>query len=186
MNQTSPIINLREFTEVALPHGNAQGKKTYSKLVDYVDERPDIRVFGVSLAEIEATDASFPRESVVSAARHYRCERGFFLIDVKTRDMVDNWRYAAVAKEQPLVIWYPKNEFEIIGPEDKVSSATLSLVSYVLQQCVTTASQVALEFDMTIQNASTRLKKLYTQGYILRSEVVAETGGIEFRYEAIK
>ena len=105
-------------------------------------------------------------------------------MDVQSRDIVDNWRYAAAAKEQPLVIWYPKNEFEIIGPE--MSSATASLVSYVLHAGTVSAALVAQDLDMTVQNASTRLKKLYTQGYILRTEASAESGGIEFLYEAIK
>ncbi|MFL6671857.1 MAG: hypothetical protein ACJ8LG_01035 [Massilia sp.] len=98
--------------------------------------------------------------------------------------MVDNWRYAAIAKEQPLIIWSPDDEFEIIGPE--TSNATTELVSYVLRAGNVSAAQVAQDLDMTVQNASTRLKKLYMQGYILRTEATAESGGIEFVYEAIK
>jgi hypothetical protein len=185
MKQTSMTVDLREFTDGKdHPYGNGQGKRTFRALVDHLDARPSLRILGISLGGLVATDASFPRESVLSVARHFRCERGIFLIGVRDRDMVDNWRYAAIAKEQPLVIWYPKNEFEIIGPD--MGSATSSLVTYVLRAGSVSASQVAQDLDMTVQNASTRLKKLYTQGYVLRTEATAESGGIEFLYEAIK
>jgi hypothetical protein len=185
MKQTSTTVDLLEFTgKNNHPWGNEQGKRTFRALVDYLDARPALRVIGISLSGIEATDASFPRESVLSVARHFRNERGIYLVGVRNRDIVDNWRYAAAAKDQPIVIWYPKNEFEIIGPE--MTSATASLVSYVLQAGEASAAQVAQDLNMTVQNASTRLKKLYVQGYFLRTEATADSGGIEFLYEAIK
>ena len=39
--------------------------------------------------------------------------------------------------------------------------------------------------DLSVQNASSKLKKLVDEGYILRSEETAETGGIEFVYVII-
>jgi hypothetical protein len=185
MKQTSIIVNLLDFAEGNNhPYGNEQGKHTFRTLVHYLDARPWVRILGISLAGIVATDASFPRESVLSVARHFRCEKGIFLVEMRDRDMIDNWRYAAIAKDQPLVIWYPRNEFEIIGPD--AGKATLELVSYVLQAGTVSASQVAEDLDITVQNASTRLKKLFMQGYILRTEETAESGGKEFLYEAIK
>jgi predicted transcriptional regulator len=97
--------------------------------------------------------------------------------------LIDNWSYAALAKAQPLVIWTGQ-EFEIIGPE--MNQATKTLVTYVLQQSQVTTSQVAADLGLSVQNASTRLKNLVQQGYFLRVEEVAETGGIEFKYLAIK
>ena len=184
MNEKTHIIDLHELVDNSHPHGNAQGKEVYRKLVDLIDAESNCRVFGISLKNIDATDASFPRESVVSVAKHYREEKGLFLIHIKTRDIVDNWKYAAVAKEQPLIIWYPKNEYEIIGPE--INSATRSLINYVIERGTVSTSQTAQDLDISVQNASTRLKKLFSQGYILRSEAVSETGGIEYLYEAIK
>ena len=119
------IVNLREFTLDDHPFGNVQGKETYRKLAEFIDTHPSYNVFGISLREIEATDASFPRESVIALAKQYRGEKGFFLEGIKERDLVDNWNYAAKAKDQPLVIWEAE-EFEIIGPE--VSSSTRILL----------------------------------------------------------
>jgi hypothetical protein len=183
MNQKSHFVVLRKFTVDDHPFGNIQGKETFAKLVDYIHKNSQDKVFGISLTKIKATDASFPRESVVSLAKHFRGDRWVYLDGMTDRDLIDNWKYAAIAKDQPLVIWN-KQKFEVIGPE--VSSATSSLIAYVLERGSVTASQVATDLDISVQNASTRLKKLVEQGYIMRTEEIAESGGIEYIYNAIR
>lgn len=183
MNEKSIVVKLRTLTKSAHPFGNSEGKEVFRKLLDFVERNPGTEVFGVSLDGIEATDASFPRESVISAAKQLRGERGFYLADLSNRDVIDNWSYAAKAKEQPLVIW-DNGGFEIIGPE--MNKATRELVEYVLSKGAVVASQVANDLGLSVPNASTRLKGLVTQGYIRRTEEVADTGGIEYRYSAIK
>ena len=183
MNQNSVVVKLRAFTDSERPFGNSEGKAVFRKLADYIEQHPQTKVFGVSFDEIEATDASFPRESVVSVAKQFRGDRGIYLLDIKDRDLIDNWSYAARAKDQPLTIWNGA-EHEVIGPE--LSAATRSLVDYVLDKGSVLASQAAADLDMTVQNASTRLKNLVKDGYLLRAEEVAETGGIEFKYRAIR
>jgi hypothetical protein len=183
MNQNSTIVKLRDFTKNARPFGNTEGKEVFRQLLDFVERNSSTRVFGISLDGIEATDASFPRESIISVAKQLRGEKGFYLVDMSNRDLIDNWSYAAQAKEQPLVIWN-SNGFEIIGPE--LTKATRDLVEYVLTEGPVLASQVANDLDLSVPNASTRLKKLVLEGYILREEDVADSGGIEYRYSAIK
>ncbi|MES2928598.1 MAG: DNA-binding protein [Pseudomonadota bacterium] len=182
MNQNSVIVKLVTFTSSTTPFGNVEGKDVFRKLVDLVGSRPHTKVFGFSLEGIEATDASFPRESVVALAKHYRGERGVFLTDLQDRDLIDNWTYAARAKDQPLAIWGNEG-FEIIGPELSLSARTL--VEYVYTRGETLASQAAADLDLSVANASTRLKTLATTGYLLRVEEAAESGGIEFKYQAI-
>lgn len=183
MNQNTVVVKLLDFTSSASPYGNIEGKSVYRKLLDFVEEHPRTLVFGISLEGIEATDASFPRESVVSLAKSLRGERGVFLVDVQDRDLIDNWTYAARAKDQPLVIWSGA-EFEVIGPE--LNPSTRSLVEYVLEKRSVVTSQVAADLGISVQNASTRLKNLVQAGYLLRVEEVADSGGIEFKYCAIK
>lgn len=183
MNQTSVVVKLRDFTSSEHPFGNIEGKNVFRQLVDLVEQSPRTQVFGISLDGIEATDASFPRESVVSLAKHFRGERGVFLCDLRDRDLIDNWSYAARAKDQPLVIW-TGSDFEIIGPE--LNQATRALVEYVLQKRSVLASEAAADLDLSVPNASTRLKKLVADGFCLRAEEVAESGGIEFKYRAIR
>jgi hypothetical protein len=183
MNQNPVIVKLLDFTTCANPYGNIEGKSVYRKLLDYIEEHPRTLFFGISLDNIESTDASFPRESVVSLAKSLRGERGVYLVDIRDRDLIDNWTYAARAKDQPLVIWND-DSFEVIGPEQTPS--TRSLVEYVLTKRSVVTSQVAADLGISVQNASTRLKSLVQAGYLLRVEEVADTGGIEFKYCAIK
>ena len=182
MNEKYIILTLRDYTEDDHPFGNKQGKDTFRKLLDAVEANPQCHIFGISLKGIEATDASFPRESVISVAKACRAEKGFFLLDVKSRDLLDNWSYAANAKDQPLVVWNGKS-CDICGP--KMNSSTEELMTLIFHLGSTTAAAVAAELNISVPNASTRLKKLVDQGYILRAEETAESGGIEYRYLAI-
>jgi hypothetical protein len=182
MNQNSVVVKLRDFTSSDRPFGNIEGKEVFRRLADLLEQNPRTKIFGVSLDGIEATDASFPRESVISVAKHFRGERGVYLTDLHDRDLIDNWNYAARFKEQPLVIW-SASAFQIIGPE--LNAATRTLVEYVLGKGSVLASQAAADLGLSVQNASTRLKNLVAAGYILRAEEVAESGGIEFKYQAI-
>lgn len=183
MNQKTAVLKLRDFTKNAHPFGNVEGKEVFRKLLDFVEQNPGTEVFGISLDGIEATDASFPRESVISVAKQLRGERGFYLTDLSNRDLIDNWSYAAKAKDQPLVIWN-NSDFEIIGAE--LNKSTRDLVEYVLHKGSVLASQVAGDLGLSVPNASTRLKNLVLQGFIRRNEDVADSGGIEYKYAAIK
>lgn len=183
MTQISTLVKLLTFTKNAHPFGNIEGKDVFRKLFDFVEQNPGIQVFGISLDGIEATDASFPRESVISVAKQLRGEKFFYLVDLYNRDLIDNWTYGARAKKQPLVIWN-NNDFELIGPE--LNKSTRDLVEYVLTNGSVLASQVASHFELSVPNASTRLKNLVQNGYIRRTEDVADSGGIEYRYLAIK
>lgn len=183
MNQKSILTSLLSFTSSDHPYGNNEGKEVFRKLSDFVEQNAACKIFGISLEGIAATDASFPRESVVALAKQLRGEKGFYLTHLVNRDLIDNWSYAALAKDQPLVIWNDST-FEIIGPE--LNKSTRDLVEYVLRRGSVLTSQVASELGLSVQNASTRLKNLVSHGYLLRSEDVADTGGIEFKYSAIK
>lgn len=182
MNQPTVTIPLFELTESSRPFGNTQGKEVFGKLSAWIDEHPRTTVFCISLKGIKATDASFPRESVVSVAKHFRGEKGLCLVDMDDRDLIDNWKYACQAKSQPLVIWHNAS-YELIGPD--ISQASRQLLDYVLERRCVLASQVAADLEISVQNASTRLKRLVQEGYILRTEDVASSGGVEYRYSAI-
>jgi len=165
------------------PFGNILGKDCFRKLSEYIDLHPQYSIFEISLKGIVATDASFPRESVLSVAKLYHQTNSFFISNVQNPDTLDNWDYAAKAKEQPIIAW-DKDTYRILGPT--LTSSTLQLLDYVLTKKEVLAAQVANALGISVQNASTRLKKLVSEGYILRTEVAAESGGIEYIYQAIK
>ena len=69
MKQKPFMIELREYTKDDHVFGNREGKEIYQKLLEVVESHPSQKVFGVSLGGVIATDASFPRESIVSLAK---------------------------------------------------------------------------------------------------------------------
>lgn len=183
MNEKMATISLIDLTGTKNPFGNQKGKEVLRLLSDFIDQDPAQLVYGLSLEGIEATDASFPRESIAALAKQYREDKGFYLQDFGSRDLIDNWHYAAEAKGQPLVIW-DKGKFQFIGPD--LSPSNWDIVNYIYENGQATTATISSHLDISVQNASTKLKRLFSEGYILRIEETAETGGKEFIYVAIK
>lgn len=176
------MINLIEFTDKnSHPFGNIQGRKTFQELLQYVDSHPEQKVFEISLADIKATDSSFPRESVISIIKQFRGERWFILSGFNSVDLKDNWDYAAKAKEQTLIV-IKENEPTFIGQPLNEAAKELVLLVFKHRKIATPAAAKAL--DISIPNASTRLKKLVSDGLIMRTEEMAPSGGKEFIYAA--
>lgn len=175
-------MRLRDFTKDDHPFGNKQGREVLSLLSDFVDSNP-ADIYEISIEGITATDASFPRESVISLAKLNKGEKGFYLSGSFTKDLLDNWHYAAIAKEQPL-IFKADHGYSIIGPS--LSKGAKELLDFIMKEGEVTTSKVVQKFGGSAQNASAKLKKLYASGLILGSKAVAESGGLEFVYRAIK
>ena len=176
-------MKLIEFTNGSdHPFGNRKGQETYSKLKDYLDQNSIEGVVEISLEGIKATDASFPRESVISIIKHLNGERLFYLTGFNSKDLLDNWDYAAKAKNQLVVTNYD-NSLEIIGPD--LNTSTRELINYVYSQSSVTTANVAKALGLSVQNASTRLKKLVNEGIVLREEEAALSGVKEFVYKRL-
>ena len=175
-------IKLLDIVGDSIAIGNDEGREAYQVLSKTIDQYPNQAIFEISLEGMDATDASFPRESVVALAKSLRGEKAFFLSGFKNKDLIDNLSYGAEAKEQPLMIMHSGARLWI-GP--KVKSATLELLNYIYDKQSVTTSMVANQFDVSAQNASGKLKKLYNQGFIIGSKEIAESGGYEFVYRPI-
>ncbi|MGS2724868.1 hypothetical protein ACVBEJ_14100 [Porticoccus sp. GXU_MW_L64] len=175
-------MRLIEFTENDHPFGNQQGRAALLKLSDYIDDH-EADIYEISLEGIVATDASFPRESVISLAKMHKGDKGFYLTGQLSKDLLDNWHYAAMAKEQPLILKQDGN-YKIIGPAPKAGAK--DLLDFVMEEGVVTTAKVVQKFGGSAQNASAKLKKLFAAGLIIGHKAVAESGGLEFIYKAIK
>jgi predicted DNA-binding transcriptional regulator len=163
--------------------GSDRGREIYQQLAVLVDGIQGEGAIGISLVGITKTDASFPRESVAALAKSRRGEQGFYLLDFDNQDLMDNWDYAAKAREQHLIV-LQGNRFRILGP--KLNQSNIDLISYIYTESPVTTSKVAEKFAISAQSASGRLKKLYNQGLILGSKELATSGGVEYHFTAIK
>lgn len=175
-------IRLRSLTERDDAHGNEEGKVVYRKLQSIIEKNLQTNIFCISLKDIDMTDASFPRESVVSIAKQYRGEKGFYITSISNQDLFDNFDYAAEFKKQPLMYW-AEGSYQILGP--KISTAAKPILDYINSRKEATTTGIVDEFGLTAPNASAKLKKLANDGYILRTESTAETGGVEFLYHSM-
>jgi hypothetical protein len=176
------IIKLVDFAG-ATPFGNKEGREVYQKLLEQLDDHPTRKIIGISLSGITRTDASFPRESVISLAKSRNGEKGFFLQDFVSRDLMDNWDYAAKAKDLTMIVITLKG-YELIGKALHPGSKTL--LDFIMEHGTITTSAVSKAFDISAQNASAKLKKLLSAGLVLATKQTAESGGIEFVYTAIQ
>jgi len=183
LNEGRMNIRLREFMEEPEGWGRAQGREVYQRLLAFVEAHPGVMVFRVSAADVKRVDISFASETLVELARRFRGSKGFCLVDLDDADMIENWEAAAAKKSQPLVIWNGE-EARVIGLEP--SQGNREALRFALCRTTARASEFADETPkMSIANASTKFKQLWEQGFLLRRESVADTGGVEFVYHRI-
>jgi hypothetical protein len=183
MNQTTEL-RLRQFMDANEGWGRAAGRETYRQLVDFVESRAGVLIFRVSVVGVKRVDISFASETVVELARRYRAKKGFCIVDLTDRDMEENWCAAAERAKQPLMVW-EEGKGRVLGPEP--SQGIADAFKYALVKGETRASDYAASVKgMSITNASTKFKQLWDSGFLLRREVAADSGGVEFIYVLIR
>ena len=179
MNQIAGTINLRNLMDREDGWGNAEGREVFQRLLKTVESDSGKVIYLISLDGVKRTDASFPRESVVELAKRFRGKKGFCLVDISNPDLLDNWHDAAVRREQPLTVWY-KGKPKIIGPTP--TPGNVGILNYILSNGEGTAANVTKKLNLQLTNASTKLRQLEKEGFIMRREEPSPTGGIEHRY----
>jgi len=182
MNQNIITMKLYDFCQEHRPYGNETGKKVFLQMRDYVEKHKNKIVFEISFEDIKFVDSSFARESLILLAQLYKGKKGFFISNLYNIDVIDNIDYAAIALNQPLMIKL-ENEIKLLGPA--LTKSNLEIFNLLKIKKKVTTSQLASLMDVSVPNASSKLKKLVDDGYILRFEETAETGGIEFIYQSI-
>jgi len=177
------VLKLHDLIGCSTAFGNDEGREVYQKLLFALDEYPNKNIVGISLEGITRTDASFPRESVITLIKSKIGEKGFYLQDFVSKDLIDNWNYAAIAKDQSIIV-FTDNGYELLGTD--LNPGAIELLDFVMKKKTVTTSLVADEFNVSAQNANAKLKKLLSIGLILGTKQTAESGGMEFVYTAIQ
>lgn len=183
MNETAITVRLSNFMHSSDGWGHEEGREVGAKLLAVVEANPGIKVFRISMEGVARTDASFPRESVMEIARRYRTDKGFCLYALEDQDLLYNWSLAAEQKRQPVCVWNGNSHTFIGLPPSK---GNVSILDYALYREAVRATDAAKDLGMKLPNASTKLKQLWDQGFLLRRDEVAESGGVEFTYYRIK
>jgi len=176
------VFPLRDFMDRSEGWGRSEGRNVYQRMLDFVESSPGTIVFKVSMKDVRRIDISFASETIVELARRYRGSKGFCLIDLIDEDMVENLDAAAAKKEQPIMLWRGKSA-RPIGIEP--SQGNREAFQFALSRAQSRAAEFASEKAMSIANASMKFKQLWEQGFLLRREAAAESGGVEFIYHRI-
>lgn len=183
MNEISVVIRLFDFMESPEGWGRDQGRVVYQKLISFVENHPGVMVFKVSLSGVRRVDISFASETVVEVARRYRGSKGFCFIDLTDADMLENWEAAAERKQQPVMVW-DNGVGRVVGMQP--SQGNQAAFDFALKHSRSRAADFAVATpSMSIANASNKFKQLWQQGFLLRREETAGSGGVEFAYYRI-
>jgi hypothetical protein len=182
MNGIAPLP-LREFMAEDDGWGRPAGREAFAKIVTFVESHPGAVVFRVSLKGVRRVDISFASETIVEIARKYRTFKGFCFVDLNDPDQQENWNAAAERGRQPLFTW--RDEIpRIVGLQP--AQGTADALQFALAKPEVRAAEFAAASGTSITNASTKFKQLWDQGFLLRQERNAESGGVEFSYRRIK
>jgi hypothetical protein len=183
MNEGVRVIALRDVMDRPEGWGRAQGRDVYQRLLRSVEETPGTLVFKVSMKGVHRVDISFASETVVELARRYRGMKGFCLVDLTDPDLIENWDAAASRKGQPLLVWQGKSA-RLVGAEP--TQGCREAFQFALQRPQARAAEFAeAKKGISIANASMKFKQLWEQGFLLRQESTADSGGVEYVYQRI-
>ena len=162
--------------------GRPQGRVVQERIVSFIEDRPGQQVFKLSMEGVKQIDASFSSEAIVAVLRRYRGSKGICLIDVTDREILFDLDLAAARVDVPVPVWID-GSIEIIGGQP--SQGNREALQFALERPLARAAEFAEKFGFSIANASTKFKQLWEQGFLMRSESAADSGGVEFLYRRI-
>ena len=189
MKQNENVISLKTYFDEdksLTGIGDDEGKLIYSKLVSFITQKPEFKIFYISIKDC-VFESSFARESLVRLAKDNRKNLGICLLDADSEMLRLNLLAPVFKLNQPMA-YYIGDHFDHIS-QDKIgapSKTNKPIFDFVFKNGLSSASQVADYLDMKVNNASTKLKALYEEGFLLRPEDKSDTGGVEYKYFAIK
>lgn len=182
MNEGVRVLQLRNVMDKGEGWGREQGREVYQRMLRFVEDSPGVLVFKVSMKGVNRLDISFSSETVVELARRFRGRKGFCLVDLTDQDLIENLDAAAQKKEQPMLVWHGRSA-DLIGTAP--SEGTREAFSFAMGRPECRAAEFAQSRGISINNASSKFKQLWEQGFLLRREAIAESGGVEYLYQRI-
>ncbi len=180
MNREKTTIHLREFMDAPEAWGREQGRKVYLRLLEFVEARSNVTTFKMSMLGVKRIDMGFASETLVELARRYRRSKGFCIVDLDDEDLIENCEMPAAKKGQPLFLW-TDGQVTIIGAQP--TQDTRDALLFALRCGRARAAEfVETTPGMSVADASSKFEHLWEQGFLLRQEEMADTGGTEFVY----
>lgn len=159
--------------------GRAAGRRAYTQLLGSLDAESSNDPVVLSLGGIVHLDMSFAAETIVAIAKLHGSARGFCISDVSDPDLLENIDAAAKRAGQPLIAITPHGP-TILGPSP--TAGTSKALQIIIRYKRAKAVDIARDLNTSLANASNKLKLLWSEGFVMRQEESAATGGKEYIY----
>jgi hypothetical protein len=180
------LVDLHNYLDgITEGKGRLQGQEVRCRLEELVASLPEQRIFALWLRGITHIDSVFARVAVVELATSLRRQKAFYLVDVSSADLLENFDNAAWRCKQPLYVWQPQKDSNplLLGPDAPMG--TEAMLRYVQTHPCVRAHETVEVLHLSIQNASNKLKTLWESGYCLRDAHCVSSGGREYIYTKI-
>ncbi len=163
--------------------GVADGADVRERIQKIIAAHPEVDIFIVSLEGVGRLDASFPREAFGRLIYEYLGKKGFLITDIISENQIDNIEAGANRLEIPIHIFY-ENKYRVLGNLEPKRTHR-NFYELVHTNGWLSVSELSEKLDVKVNNASNKLKSLVSEGFLLRKEHVAPSGGVEFFYYPI-
>lgn len=175
-------LMLRSLTINPECWGRAAGEKIQQVLINRIAAAPPGDIWRLSLQGVTRLDVTFASAALVTVVQHFLGTRSICLSEPASEDVIDNIAAAAERIGVPVTVWQGSLA-KVLGPAP--SSGAREALAFALARGQTFARDLVAAQDLSITNASTRLRQLWDGGYLLREEIAAPSGGTEFVYAPI-
>lgn len=182
MNRNTRTVSLRSLMVIPEGWGHVQGRKLGQVLTAKIGSSGQPEVVRLSLDGVKRVDVTFAAEAIITVVKQHLRRHGVCITDLVSNDVLENIAAAAERASTPVVIWRGEVP-QIVGPRP-VAGLTMSL-DLVMARPRVRAGELAAELEISLANASNKLKQLWEGGYLVRDQVTAASGGNEFVYARI-
>lgn len=181
MKLTERTFHLRQFMNSSEGWGRVAGTVIQSKLATYIEDA-DAQLVRLAMDGVRKVDVTFASTVIVELIRQCLGKRAMCLVKLANDDVFENIAAAAVRMKVPVTIWHD-GQVQVVGPLP--SPGLREALAFALARDEVRAATFAAASGLAIANASTRFKQLWEQGFLMRREGYAASGGPEYVYRRI-
>lgn len=163
--------------------GSENGKYAFTQVVRLIGSNEPESVLNISLLGIKQIDVSFISSSFVTLMKMYKNEKYLYFTGIENKDILKNMECVAHFHETLFLVKDESNNIQWIGRN--LTAKSMELLNFIYSKDKVTTAVIAKKFDLSLPNASLKLKKLFNQGYLIANKQDALSGGHEYIYEPI-
>lgn len=182
MNRNVRTVRLRNLFTGPEVWGRAAGSLVQRGLIGKIGHDQVPEVIQLSLEGVKRMDVTFAAEVIIEPVRRYLGVKAICLVQLSDSDVAENIAAAAQCGRVPVTIW-DGDVARIAGLLPR--AGTREALGLALQRPSLRATELATMLDISLANASTKLKQLWQAGFLLRDDGIAKSGGPEFVYRRI-